>query len=100
MIFIYYIIDVQELSQNSVGDLNLHEHRQKIQQLAEDTNTQLKKNVYINYMQFIETAKEISCKNFIRSKVVCCFFLLKVILSNYAKNLGTLILRFVIIFIT
>ncbi|KAB7497196.1 Exocyst complex component 8, partial [Armadillidium nasatum] len=51
---------VQELSQNSVGDLNLHEHRQKIQQLAEDTNTQLKKNVYINYMQFIETAKEIS----------------------------------------
>ena len=41
----------------------MNEHRQKILQLAEETNTQLKKNVYMNYMQFIETAKEISCKN-------------------------------------
>ena len=30
------------------------------QTLSEDTNSQLKKNVYQNYGQFIETAKEIS----------------------------------------
>ena len=28
--------------------------------MADDTNNQLKKNVYQNYSQFIETAKEIS----------------------------------------
>ena len=31
-----------------------------IQTLSEDTHSQLKKNVYQNYGQFIETAKEIS----------------------------------------
>ena len=34
--------------------------RKVIQGLADDTNNQLKKNVYQNYSQFIETAKEIS----------------------------------------
>lgn len=34
--------------------------REKIQRLAEETNGLLKRNVYKNYTQFIETAKEIS----------------------------------------
>merc|ERR1711892_415798 len=34
--------------------------RKVIQNLSDDTNNQLKKNVYQNYSQFIETAKEIS----------------------------------------
>lgn len=34
--------------------------RQRIVNVAEETNGQLKKNVYKNYTQFIETAKEIS----------------------------------------
>ncbi|XP_076033752.1 exocyst complex component Exo84 [Oratosquilla oratoria] len=51
---------VQDLTQSSVGGLELQHQRQRIQQLSEDTNAQLKKNVYMNYMQFIETAKEIS----------------------------------------
>lgn len=55
---------MQDLSQSSVGGLELQQQRQKIQHLAEDTNAQLKKNVYMNYMQFIDTAKEISCKEF------------------------------------
>ena len=55
---------MQDLSEKSVGGLELQQQRQRIQQLAEDTNIQLKKNVYMNYMQFIETGKEISCKYF------------------------------------
>ena len=34
--------------------------RKMIQDLSDDTNTLLKHNVYKNYSQFIETAKEIS----------------------------------------
>jgi hypothetical protein len=34
--------------------------RKNVQSLADDTNSQLKKNVYKNYSLFIETAKEIS----------------------------------------
>jgi hypothetical protein len=52
--------DVKELSQRCVGGQELQQQRQKIQSLADETNIQLKKNVYQNYMQFIETAKEIS----------------------------------------
>ncbi|KAG0727971.1 Exocyst complex component 8 [Chionoecetes opilio] len=52
--------DVLGLSQSSVGDHELRQQRQRIQHLAEDTNAQLKRNVYMNYMQFIDTAKEIS----------------------------------------
>ncbi|XP_068216023.1 exocyst complex component 8 [Palaemon carinicauda] len=51
---------VQDLSQSSVGGLELQQQRQRIHHLAEETNAQLKKNVYMNYMQFIDTAKEIS----------------------------------------
>ena len=34
--------------------------RKMIQDLSDDTNTLLKQNVYKNYSQFIDTAKEIS----------------------------------------
>ncbi|CAB3360658.1 Hypothetical predicted protein [Cloeon dipterum] len=51
---------VRELSQRCVGRMELVTQRQKMQKLAEDTNEQLKKNVYDNYVQFIETSKEIS----------------------------------------
>jgi hypothetical protein len=52
--------DVKDLSQRCVGGQELQQQRQKIQSLADETNILLKKNVYQNYMQFIETAKEIS----------------------------------------
>lgn len=48
------------MSQICVGGQELQQFRSKIQTLAEDSSTALKKNVYHNYMQFIETAKEIA----------------------------------------
>ncbi|CAH0556750.1 unnamed protein product [Brassicogethes aeneus] len=51
---------VKHLSQNYVGGSELQAIRKKIQALSEDTNNNLKKNVYQNYGQFIDTAKEIS----------------------------------------
>ncbi|NP_001090265.1 exocyst complex component 8 [Xenopus laevis] len=51
---------VKLLSQQSDGDRDLQEHRQRIQSLADETAQSLKRNVYQNYRQFIETAKEIS----------------------------------------
>lgn len=58
-------LDVKELTQQCVGGHDLQQHRQKIQALSEETNQYLKKNVYQNYMQFIETAKEISCNDYL-----------------------------------
>ena len=49
---------VNKVSRGGEGDLDVT--RQKIQSLADDTALALKKNVYNNYSQFIETAKEIS----------------------------------------
>ncbi len=49
---------VNKLSQG--GEEDLEEMRKKVQTLADDTAVALKKNVYKNYSQFIETAKEIS----------------------------------------
>jgi len=43
-----------------VGGQELQQQRKTIQGLSESTNVLLKKNVYKNYMQFIETAKEIT----------------------------------------
>lgn len=40
--------------------MELQKHKAKIQGLAEEMSQVLKKNVYKNYMQFIETAREIS----------------------------------------
>ncbi|VTJ80081.1 Hypothetical predicted protein, partial [Marmota monax] len=51
---------VKQLSQQSDGDRDLQEHRQHVQALAEETAQNLKRNVYQNYRQFIETAREIS----------------------------------------
>lgn len=51
---------VRGLSQNCVGGPELVRLRNKIQNLSEETSGNLKKNVYQNYMQFIDTAKEIS----------------------------------------
>lgn len=51
---------VKSLSQNYVGGSELQNLRRKIQSLSEETSNNLKKNVYENYVQFIETAKEIS----------------------------------------
>ncbi|KRT82943.1 hypothetical protein AMK59_3910 [Oryctes borbonicus] len=51
---------VRELSLNFIGGLELNRLRKKVQALSEETSGNLKKNVYENYMQFIDTAKEIS----------------------------------------
>ncbi|KAJ1524811.1 hypothetical protein ONE63_009682 [Megalurothrips usitatus] len=51
---------VRELSQRCVGGQELQQQYQKIQGLGEETSALLKRNVYQNYTQFIETAKEIS----------------------------------------
>ncbi|XP_077202503.1 exocyst complex component 8 [Paroedura picta] len=57
-----YVADeyVKILSQQSDGDRDLQEHRQRIHALNEETAQSLKRNVYQNYRQFIETAREIS----------------------------------------
>lgn len=51
---------VKELTKTCVGGEDLQQQKEKIQTLAEETASALKKNVYENYMQFIETATEIS----------------------------------------
>lgn len=44
------------------GDDGLLEGRQKLQALGDETKRALKKNVYENYLKFIDAAKEISSK--------------------------------------
>ncbi|XP_015601333.1 exocyst complex component 8 [Cephus cinctus] len=51
---------VKDLSAQCIGADELRLQRAKIQELSDKTSAQLKRNVYQNYMQFIETAKEIS----------------------------------------
>lgn len=51
---------VKDLARSCVGGEELQQQKEKIQNLAEETASALKKNVYENYMQFIETATEIS----------------------------------------
>lgn len=46
--------------QECVGGAALQQCKSKIQSYGEQTSSALKKHVYANYMQFIETAKEIS----------------------------------------
>jgi hypothetical protein len=58
---IYFILVVSKLSQS--GEEELLTMKQKVQILADETAHSLKKNVYKNYSQFIETAKEISSKS-------------------------------------
>ena len=51
---------VKEIATRCVGGHELHLQRKNIHTLSEDTHSQLKKNVYQNYGQFISTAKEIA----------------------------------------
>jgi len=50
---------VKEIARRSVGGHDLLHQRNNIKTLSESTHSQLKKNVYQNYRQFIDTAKEI-----------------------------------------
>ncbi|XP_078486547.1 exocyst complex component 8-like isoform X1 [Ciona intestinalis] len=50
----------KSISAQSDGDKDLQENRQRVHALGEDTAQILKKQVYHNYQQFIDTAKEIS----------------------------------------
>lgn len=62
--FMYRAFDSEEyarsLSAQSDGDKDLIEKRAKISQLNDETCLKLKKQVYLNYKQFIEAAREIS----------------------------------------
>ncbi|XP_055541614.1 exocyst complex component 8 [Wyeomyia smithii] len=51
---------VKELVQDCVGGPELQQTKAKIQNHSDTVSSTLKKHVYENYMQFIETAKEIS----------------------------------------
>ena len=52
---------MKDLAAECDTDAQLQEHRKRVQTLSEETAISLKRNVYKNYMQFIETSKEISC---------------------------------------
>lgn len=62
ILVIYVIADVKELVNECVGGSELQQRKAKIQSFSDQTSSKLKKHVYDNYMQFIETAKEISRK--------------------------------------
>lgn len=49
------------------GDEGLLEDRQRLQALGDETKRALKKNVYDNYLKFIDAAKEISSNSFLIS---------------------------------
>ncbi|KAL5274501.1 EXOC8 family protein [Megaselia abdita] len=51
---------INKLVQDVVGGAEIEQRKKKIQELSDSTSASLKKHVYANYMQFIETAKEIS----------------------------------------
>lgn len=63
-IYLYFVFmtDVKELVQDCVGGPELQQTKAKIQSHSDTVSSTLKKHVYENYMQFIETAKEISRK--------------------------------------
>jgi exocyst complex component 8 len=51
------------LAQECVGGGELQQRKAKIQNINDDISSSLKKHVYENYLEFIETAKEISRKS-------------------------------------
>lgn len=57
------MVDVAEIGSKCVGGAELTTQKTKLQNLSDETNAVLKKNVFKHYGQFIETAKDISCKN-------------------------------------
>lgn len=72
--------DVKELVQDCVGGAALQQCKSKIQAYSDQTSSTLKKHVYANYMQFIETAKEISRMSWIPNEE-------QKIRIRFAKNL-------------
>lgn len=74
---------VKDLSAQCIGADELRKQRARIQELADNTSALLKRNVYQNYMQFIETAKEIS---HLESEM----YQLSQLLSEQRSLLGTL----------
>lgn len=66
-----FYLDVKELSQRCMGPEELLQQKTNVQSLGEKINTMLKKNVFYNYTQFIDTAKEIASKPwFIYSEII------------------------------
>lgn len=65
-------LDVKESVHECVGGAELQKRKSQIQSYSEQTSSALKKHVYANYMQFIETAKEISRKNLIANRFYLC----------------------------
>lgn len=59
------ISDVKKLVKESVGSSELQQRKLKIQAYSDQTSSALKKHVYANYKQFIETASEIKRKKMI-----------------------------------
>jgi len=53
---------VAKLAAECIGGTELLAQKAKIQSLSDETHIALKKNVFQHYEQFIETAKDISCK--------------------------------------
>uniref|UniRef100_A0A0K8TTL2 Exocyst complex component 8 n=1 Tax=Tabanus bromius TaxID=304241 RepID=A0A0K8TTL2_TABBR len=51
---------VKDMVQECVGGTELQQRKAEIQAYSDQTSSSLKKHVYANYMQFIETAKEVS----------------------------------------
>ena len=64
-------LDVKKLVSTCDIKKSLLEHRHKIQTLSDETAVSMKKNVYRNYKQFIDTSKEISCILFVNYRLVC-----------------------------
>ena len=68
--YMSYIISVVS-KQTEAGEEQLLNTKQKIHILSDETAHALKQNVYRNYSQFIETAKEISSKFFLACHHTC-----------------------------
>lgn len=60
IIIISKILDVKEIVQECVGGSELQQKKAVIQIYSDQTAASLKKHVYKNYMEFIDSAKEIS----------------------------------------
>lgn len=62
---LFSLVDTKQLVKECVGGADLQQRKKEIQVYSDQTSATLKKSVYANYMQFIETAKEISRKYFL-----------------------------------
>lgn len=87
LIFFFYS-DVKEMVQECVGGAALQQCKSKIQSYGEQTSSALKKHVYANYMQFIETAKEISRMTHFLSMIFILNFNVKIHSFIHSFRLG------------